>query len=52
VIRYLPDQRRKIVIRGQHRLVDGQPVQVIESTTRPKRDIAPETPVRLSNTAP
>jgi hypothetical protein len=30
IITDLPDDRRNIVIRGQHRLVDGQPVQLVE----------------------
>lgn len=35
VIATLPEDRRSIVVRGQHRLVDGQPVKIVESSLTP-----------------
>ena len=42
ILRELPSEHRKVVVRGQHRLVDGRPVVLVEpnSTTTPAVDVS------------
>jgi multidrug efflux pump subunit AcrA (membrane-fusion protein) len=51
ILAELPPEHRRIVVRGQHRLVDGRAVEEVDLAGDPRLDLSTETTIRTSTTA-